>query len=369
MVKPPVLQRHRDDVRERVIQRLAAGIGVGFLRIVGATADNVVHGAVGTHHRLAQPTQVDTGAQLEGQVDEGLGMIDRRMRLREGLENRAQGLARCWQRYVVAGIGTVEHVGDHPALSFVGRTGRGLVSHGAIDRVDGKLARMARDKRLPGRHLAFAGLARGMGNKHGLIERMIDGGHGQPQKRPQARRGSGTQMAGLLFLRRGQRDASPQCHLNLVGHGNGAHQRRAVASHLLGHGDQGGDVVPGMGAGRRTIVKVQLSHRGRIGPCGPLGMHPDGRWEPEQRRPTSVGVGQGHDASRGDRPAIDRRQRHPRIVDDATGDHLGHLGRRRRRGRGQLGQLPRQLRLSGQLRRAGVHPYLMHDHRRFLSSK
>jgi hypothetical protein len=80
-------------------------------------------------------------------------------------------------------------------------------------------------------------------------------------------------------------------------------------------------------------------------------------------------VGQGHDASRGDRLAIDRRQRHPRIVDDATGDHLGHLGRWRRRGRGQLGHLPRQLRLSGQLRRAGVHPYLMHDHRRFLSSK
>ena len=52
---------------------------------------------------------------------------------------------------------------------------------------------------------------------------------------------------------------------------------------------------------RHTIMEVQLAHGRGIGPARPLGLHPDGRRQSEERRPMGPRVGPRHDTSRGDR--------------------------------------------------------------------
>ena len=97
MVPGAVLQRDGEDVRDRVVERLAARGRVVLLRVVGAGADDVV-GVVGLdQHRLhdvfgSRSFRV-LAVQLAGQVDPGLRLVLGRVLLGVGVEDRALGLA------------------------------------------------------------------------------------------------------------------------------------------------------------------------------------------------------------------------------------------------------------------------------------
>ncbi len=97
VVPGAVLQGDGEDVRDRVVQRLAAGRGVVLLRVVRAGADHVVGVVAGLdQHRLHVGGVGDLGVlavELAGQVDPGLGLVLGRVLLGVGVQDGALGLA------------------------------------------------------------------------------------------------------------------------------------------------------------------------------------------------------------------------------------------------------------------------------------
>jgi hypothetical protein len=77
-----------------VIQGFPTGIGIVFFRIVAPTAHDRMDRAVGVHHHLPHLLQIDLRPQLTGQIDEGLGMVDRRVRFGKRLQDRPERVAR-----------------------------------------------------------------------------------------------------------------------------------------------------------------------------------------------------------------------------------------------------------------------------------
>ncbi len=91
-----ILEGDGEDVGERMIERLAAGAGIIFLRIVGAAADDRVSVVAGADDDFGDGLEIDSPAQIEREIDEGLRLVFGRMRLRLGLVDRAR-LALRWR--------------------------------------------------------------------------------------------------------------------------------------------------------------------------------------------------------------------------------------------------------------------------------
>jgi len=96
VVKAAVLQRHGHNIGQGVIQSFSTGIGIIFFRIVAPTAHDIMDRTVGVHHHLTHLLQIDLLPQLTGQIDKGLGVVDRRVRLGKRLQDRPERVARCW---------------------------------------------------------------------------------------------------------------------------------------------------------------------------------------------------------------------------------------------------------------------------------
>ena len=157
VVPGAVLQRDGEDIHDRVIQRLAAGVRVHLLRIVGAGADHRVGVVAGVDDDLFHRLQVgDLLAHAERQVDQRLRLVFRAMLLGEAVEDRPLRFARRRQRHLVMRLRSIQHPGDHAVLAFIDRARRALAAHHAIHRLDRQLAGMRRRIGLPRADLAFA---------------------------------------------------------------------------------------------------------------------------------------------------------------------------------------------------------------------
>ena len=94
-----VLQCDGENIHDRMIERFAARLGAHFLRIVRASANHVVGVMAGMDNDLVDRFHVvDPLAHTEGEIDQRLTLIFRRVLLGEGLQNSQLGLARLWQR-------------------------------------------------------------------------------------------------------------------------------------------------------------------------------------------------------------------------------------------------------------------------------
>src|SRR5690606_270056 len=122
VVPGAVLESDGEDVHDRVVEGLAAGLGVELLRVVRASADHVVGVVAGVDdHRLDSLEVADARPHAPGEVYERLALVLGRVLLRVGLEGLALRLAGLGQRHVVARVGAREQPGDHAVLALVDR--------------------------------------------------------------------------------------------------------------------------------------------------------------------------------------------------------------------------------------------------------
>ena len=188
-----VLQGDREDVRDRVVERLAARGGVVLLRVVRARADDVVGVVAGVQHDPRDVRGVAQlgalGAEAAGEIDPRLRLVLGRVLLRVAVEDRASSLARLGQRHLVAGIHAAEQPRDDAVLALVDRGGACLAAHRPVDGLDRHLAREGRGVRLPGADLTLARLARGRGRVQGLADRLEDRLRRQAEQGADARGG------------------------------------------------------------------------------------------------------------------------------------------------------------------------------------
>ncbi len=156
VVPAAVLERHGEDVHDRVVEGLPAGLRIHLLRIVGAGADDVVGVVGGVDDDALDRRQVlDLPAELAGQVDERLRLVFGGVLLGVGVEDRALGLALGRQRDRVACVGAGEDPGDDAVLAFVDRVRRAFAAHRTVDGFDGHLARERGSVCLPRGDLAL----------------------------------------------------------------------------------------------------------------------------------------------------------------------------------------------------------------------
>ncbi len=102
VIPDTILQGDREDIHDGMIQRLAAGFGVHFLRVVGAGADDVMGVVRGVDDDALDGLDVrDALAHSEGEVDQRLGLVFGGMFLGVAVQDRALGLAGGGQRHVV----------------------------------------------------------------------------------------------------------------------------------------------------------------------------------------------------------------------------------------------------------------------------
>ena len=175
VVPAPVLQRDGEDVHDRVVERLARGLRVHLLRIVGAGADHGVRVVTGVDDDLLDLLQIgDLPAHAERQVDQRLRLILGAVLLGEAVEDRALRLARRGQRHLIVRLRPVQQPGDHPVLAFIDRARRAFAAHHAIHRLDRELAGVRGRIGLPRADLALARLARGAAHVHRLLHRLVD---------------------------------------------------------------------------------------------------------------------------------------------------------------------------------------------------
>ena len=73
-----------------------------------------------------------------------------------------------------------------------------------------------------------------------------------------------------------QRDAPGEVDLDLVGGGDGPYQVVAAAAGVLGHGEEGRDVVARVGVlgGQERVVEIELPYGDAVGPGRPFGRDP-----------------------------------------------------------------------------------------------
>src|SRR5579863_9195741 len=143
-----------------MIERLAARIGIVFLRIVGPAADYRMGVMTGVGDDLADRSEIDLLAQLEGEIDEGLRLVFRRIGLGIGFLDRVRPIPRISESYLILGVGAAQHPGDDGVLAFINRAWASLAAHRAIDRFDCELAGVSRHEGLPRADLALARLPR-----------------------------------------------------------------------------------------------------------------------------------------------------------------------------------------------------------------
>ncbi len=358
-----VLQRHGEDVRDGVVERLARGIRIVLLRVVRTRADDVV-GVV----RRVQGDRLDAlgvveddrvlVVQLAGEVDPRLRLVLGRVLLRVRVEDGALGLALVGDRHLVGGIRAVEEPRDHAVLALVDRHGARLAAHRAVDRLDGHLARERGSVRLPRGDLALARLARGRGGVQRLADGLEDRLLVEPEQRADAggrRRAEVRDVVDLVLV---EGDRLHEVDLDLVAGGDAAHDVAAGESarggEVLGDRDDRRDVVAGVRVlrGEERVVEVELAHGHAVRPGRPLGRRAAGGIRAEHGGAVAAdrdGVRQRLAACRDDGLAGEGGRRDGRVVDHAVHDHVDHVvveldgvGR-------DPGQLPGELAFAGQV--------------------
>src|SRR5690606_25058470 len=106
----------------------------------------------------------------------------------------------------------------------------------------------------------------------------------------------------------------------------------------------------------------ELAHRRGIGPGRPFGIDAGPRRKAEERGAALARVGERHCPCGGDGFAVDRRERHCRVVDDAAGDHVDHVGVERAAMGGEIRNAPGKLLFARKPRggRMNLHQILFH---------
>jgi hypothetical protein len=146
MMPAAVLQGDGEDVHDRVVERLPAGLRVHLLRVVGAGADDVVGVVAGVQtmiFSIASWSPILPHA-LEGEVDQRLALVLGRMLLGVGVEDGALGLALLRQRHFDVGGAwpgpAGQQPGDETILALIDRRRGAFAPHRPVDRFDGHLA-------------------------------------------------------------------------------------------------------------------------------------------------------------------------------------------------------------------------------------
>src|SRR5579863_6194290 len=99
MVPAAILQRDRENIHDRVVERFAAGLRVHLLRIVGAGADHVVRVMAGMDDDTLDPREIaDLRSHPAREIDQSLALVFGRMLLGVGIENRPLRLTLLRQR-------------------------------------------------------------------------------------------------------------------------------------------------------------------------------------------------------------------------------------------------------------------------------
>ena len=157
--------------------------------------------------------------------------------------------------------------------------------------------------------------------------------------------------------------------LDLVGGGEAADEVGAGAAGLLGHGQEGRDVVAGMAivGGQKGVVEVELADRGAVGPGGPFGVDPEFGAEAEEGGAVGAGMGQGLGAGGGDGGAVDGGDRDGGVVDEAVDEHVGDRRFDRDGVGGDGGDAPGELPVAGEPVGFGVGADFVVDHGALLS--
>ena len=107
-----------------------------------------------------------------------------------------------------------------------------------------------------------------------VLDGLIDDVGFEIEERTQTGRDRRPQVADVINPVRVQRNSGAQCNLRLVGGSDGANDIASAPPALLGDGDNGRNIVAGMGRFRRheIIVEVQLADCGCVGPSGPAAL-------------------------------------------------------------------------------------------------
>jgi len=148
-----------------------------------------------------------------------------------------------------------------------------------------------------------------------------------------------------------QADRLHQIDLDLVAGRDAAHECRAIFPELLRNGEHRRNVVGGMRIIRcqERVVEIKFAHGCAVGPGRPFGIDGYARFGAKDGRAPFARMGQRLRARGRHGSAIDRRDGHARIVDDAVADHLDHGGHDRDRVGGDGGDFPGELVFLGQL--------------------
>ena len=197
-----------------------------------------------------------------------------------------------------------------------------------------------------------------------LLHGLVDDVGGQAEQRADARRGRWPEMRDMVDLVLVEANRPDEIDLDLVAGGEPAHERPAIGAALLGHREDGRDVVAGMAVfgGEEGVVIVELADGGAVGPGGPFGMHPHIRTEAEDGGAAGAWMGSSLIPRRRHGVAVDRRDGHRGIVDDPVDDHLGDGCLDLDRIGGHFRDLPGKLALPLQPVCLGMNPNVMSDH-------
>ena len=180
---------------------------------------------------------------------------------------------------------------------------------------------------------------------HRLLHRLINRIGIQAEHRSDPGGSGRTQMRNVILLELVQTNRAHQIHLDLIADEQPAQQVRTAAPTLLRDGEQWRDVVTRMRIIRREkrIVHVQLADSHAVRPRRPFAVEPlrgrqaedRGTMSPRMRSSLRTGVGHGR--------AIDGRQCHRGIINDAVDHHFACRRINRRLIGGDGGNFPRQL--------------------------
>jgi hypothetical protein len=289
-----VLHRHGEDVHDRVVERLTAGLRIHLLRVVGAGADDVVGVVRGVDDDALDLRQVlDLTAELAGEVDERLRLVLGRVLLGVCVEDGALGLSLTRKRDGVAGLGTGEDPGDEAVFTFVDRVRCALSAHRTVDGLDGHLAGEGRCVGLPGRDLALARLAGRRRHVQGLLDGLEGDLGGQVQHGADAGSGRGAEVGDVIDLVLVQAHALDEVDLDLIARGHTVDEVLARDALVLGDGEDRRDVVAGVGVfgGEERVMEVELAHGDAVGPGCPFRGEAVGQRQTEDGSTRGEGVG------------------------------------------------------------------------------
>src|SRR5690606_12741817 len=193
---------------------------------------------------------------------------------------------------------------------------------------NGHLASECRGVSLPSGDLTLARLAGGGGGVQSLANGLEDGFDIQAQQGADAGGSRWAQVRYVVDLVLVQADGLDQVHLDFVAGGDAADQVLARSTGVLCNSQDWWDVIAWVGVlgGQEGVVVVQLAHGYAVGPSRPF--RGDLLGDAEDAGTLAAGgwgVGQGLGAGSNDRAAVQRRDGHRSVVDDAVDDHVGHF--------------------------------------------